>query len=70
MELLVLEFDKKRSKNKELLELGLEIGSLFKKCTVLITVIFLYFESGLFFCWQMVLLFTLQSNQIWTTFVE
>ena len=27
-EILVLEFDKKRSKNKELLELGLELGSL------------------------------------------
>ena len=27
-ELLVLEFDRKRPKNKELLELGLELGSL------------------------------------------
>ena len=32
-ELLVLEFDKK-SKNKELLELGLELGSLFKKVCI------------------------------------
>ena len=33
-ELLVLEFDKKKSKNKELLELGLERGSIYKKCEV------------------------------------
>ena len=30
-ELLVLEFDKKRSKNKELLELGRELGSFLKQ---------------------------------------
>ena len=30
-ELLVLDFDKKRPENKELLELGLELGSLYKK---------------------------------------
>ena len=30
-ELLVLDLHKKRSKNKELLELSLELGSLFKK---------------------------------------
>ena len=28
-ELLVLEFDRKESKSKELLELGLELGSLY-----------------------------------------
>ena len=32
--LLVLEFDKKRSRNKELLELGLELGSLLEKKNV------------------------------------
>ena len=31
MELLVLEFDKKRSKNKKLLELDLELGSYNEK---------------------------------------
>ena len=30
-ELLVLDLHKKRSKNKELLELSIELGSLFKK---------------------------------------
>ena len=33
-ELLILEFDEKRSKNKELLEQGLELGSLYEKVRI------------------------------------
>ena len=34
-ERLVLKFDQRRSKNKELLELGLEVGSLYNKKRVI-----------------------------------
>ena len=41
-EILVLEFDKKRSKNKELLELGLELGSMQKSAQCTWTLTFQY----------------------------